>query len=93
MSYPNLTPMDIKMITEFFTFADFNNNKMITFNELINVTSFDINGDGIISDSEKEYCISPWIEAYFGNKMYPIDQTFTLAELLQLSNDIKATGS
>lgn len=78
--YPNLTKAEIQMVTDFFNFVDLNKDGYVTYEELVRACSVDVNGDGVISESEKSFCIAPFVHEY--GKFEKID----LKTLLSVKN-------
>lgn len=89
--YPQLTADDIDTITRFFQFVDTDSDGFITIAEIREACAVDLDGDGTISDSEKDACAAPWIQGYLTSEDANGDQRITLPELLQYNNDTKSS--
>ena len=92
MSYPNLTQDDIETMTLFFDFVDSDNDGYVTVDEIREACSVDIDGDGEITDAEKNASAAPWLGALATSQDTDGDQKLTLAELLQFNNSANASG-
>ena len=86
MSYPNLTPDIISVITEFFNWVDTDHNGCISIEEIKTACAVDINNDSVISEDERVTCAKPWIEVYLQQQDLDNNQQITLHELLQFNN-------
>ena len=92
MSYPNLTPDDISVITEFFQFVDSDHNGFISVAEIKEACAVDINGDGIISEDEKTKCATAWLGSIFFKEDANQDQRLALEELLAFNNEYRGSA-
>lgn len=89
--YPQLTADDIDIITRFFQFVDADSDGFITIAEIREACAVDLDGDGTVSESEKDACSAPWINGYLTSEDTDGDRRITLAELLQYNNDTKSS--
>ena len=86
MIYPNLTKDDIETLTLFFEFVDSDHDGYVTMDEIKEACAVDIDGDGEITDSEKNASAAPWLGALAASQDTDGDQKLSLAELLQFNN-------
>jgi len=92
MSYLNLTPDDVSVITEFFYYVDSNRDGFISVAEIKEACAVDINGDGVISEDEKTKCAAAWLGSVFFKEDANQDQRLTLAELLAFNNEYRGSA-
>ena len=90
MIYPNLTQDDIETMTLFFEFVDSDHDGYVTMDEIREACAVDIDGDGTITDAEKNASAAPWLGALATSQDMDGDQKLSLAELLQFNNSTKS---
>lgn len=89
MSYSHLNADDIATITTVFQFIDADHDGYITVDEIREACSIDINGDGIISDAEKDQCARIWLQSYMPLQDANTDHRLSLAECLAFNDAYK----
>lgn len=89
MSYPNLTTDEVETLTLFFSWVDTDKDGFVTISEIETACSVDLDGNGIITESEKLQCAGPWISSLTSEQDLDKDSRLTLHELLQFNNNAK----
>jgi Ca2+-binding EF-hand superfamily protein len=72
---------DVLAIQEFFEFVDTDKDGFITVAEIREACAVDIDGDGTLTEDEKDRCASVWINAIFPIQDLDGDTKLSLAEL------------
>lgn len=87
--YPNLTQDEVETMTLFFHFIDLDADGYVTIDEIREATGVDIDGDGIITEAEKNASAEPWLSALATSQDLNGDQKLSLHELLMYNNNSK----
>lgn len=87
--YPKLTQDEIDTITQFFQYLDVDGDGFVTIAEIREACAVDLNGDGVVTEEEKDMCAQAWLGMYLPKQDINKDQRISLHELLQFNNDTK----
>ena len=88
-SYPHLTSDEIETLTIFFNWVDQDKDGFVTVFEIKQACAIDLDGNGVITESEKLQCAGPWLASLTSEQDLDNDTRLSLHELLQYNNDSK----